>query len=268
MQLPQNHQTFVDHFVAACRADDRVMAAFLGGLYAKGTADEFSDLDLYVITTDLAYADFMAGREVFLRLLGEPVFAENFDPLNLTLFIYADGVEGELGVGHAGAFTHIHGGPYRVLLDKQNLLDGVEFPSFQPERSEQIEKLRGQIVWFWHDLSHFITALGRGQLWWARGQLEALRRCYLNLARLREDLFDAAEGDDVYFKIEQALSGETLSALDTTLNSLDRGALFRSAKIVIGLYQGLARDLSRTYDIPYPTGLERVMLDRIERLPT
>ena len=70
--LPRNHQQFIQRFVAACQADAQVVAAFLGGSYAKGTADTYSDLDLCLITTDAAYEDFLAGRAAFIRRLGEP----------------------------------------------------------------------------------------------------------------------------------------------------------------------------------------------------
>ncbi len=83
IQLPPNHQVAIDRFVAACQADERVVAAFLGGSYARGTADAYSDLDLYLITTDEAHEDFFAGREAFMRLLGEPVFLEDFGIPNI-----------------------------------------------------------------------------------------------------------------------------------------------------------------------------------------
>src|SRR5262245_4875251 len=70
IRLPHNHHVVVSRFVAACQADERVVAAFLGGSYARGTADFYSDLDLGLITTDVAYEDFQAGRAVFIRLLG------------------------------------------------------------------------------------------------------------------------------------------------------------------------------------------------------
>ena len=38
---------------AACQQDDRIVAAFLGGSYVTGTADDYSDLDLYLLTTDI-----------------------------------------------------------------------------------------------------------------------------------------------------------------------------------------------------------------------
>ena len=56
-----------------------MVAAFLGGSHATGRADAYSDLDLYLITTDAAYDEFFAGREEFVRRLGRPVFLEVFD---------------------------------------------------------------------------------------------------------------------------------------------------------------------------------------------
>src|SRR5205823_3683423 len=78
IQPPQHHQLVLNRFVAACQADERVVAAFLGGSYAKGTADAYSDLDLGLIITDEAYGDFKASRQAFIRRLGEPVFLEDY----------------------------------------------------------------------------------------------------------------------------------------------------------------------------------------------
>jgi len=154
----------MNHFVAACQEDERVAAAFLGGSYARGTPDAYSDLDLYLVTTDEAYDDFFAGREAFLRLLGEPVFLEDFNGYGFDMvnFIFADGTEGELALGRESHFTHIHGGPYRVLLDKKPILAGAVFPWHEPAQAEQIETLRKLVSWFWHDLSHHSL-----QLWHA-----------------------------------------------------------------------------------------------------
>ena len=87
---------------------------------------------------------------------------------------------------------------------------GAVFPRYQPAPTEQSETLRRLVYWFWHDLTHFIAAMGRGQLWWAYGQLEALRRYGVNLARLRHDFSGAADG---YDKVEQAIPVEHLESL-------------------------------------------------------
>jgi predicted nucleotidyltransferase len=44
-----SHDALIARFVEACEADDRIVAAFLGGSRAGARADEFSDVDLCVI---------------------------------------------------------------------------------------------------------------------------------------------------------------------------------------------------------------------------
>jgi hypothetical protein len=263
-QLPPNLGSIVDRFIAVCAADPRVVAALLGGSYASGTADEHSDLDLCLITTDASYEGFLAEHQDFVRLLGEPVFMETFDHPHNLFFIFADGSEGELAAGREGDFRNIHGGPYRVLLDKRGLLEGVEFPWQLVDEGEQRETLRRLIQWFWHDLSHFITALARGERWWAYGQLGILRRVCVNLARLRHDF--TASADD-YDKVDKALPATALAPLEDTCCALEHDAMLGAAHAIIRFYQEYARPLAKAHGIPYPGVLERVMLTRLERLP-
>src|SRR5262245_43209218 len=108
---PDRARAAANAFVAACRADDRVVAALLGGSHARGDADAYSDLDFGLVTTDAAYEDFLAGREAFVRRLGEPVFVETFGSSRYVFFILPDGAECELAVGRESAFTHIQSGP-------------------------------------------------------------------------------------------------------------------------------------------------------------
>ena len=263
LALPHHYQVVLDRFVAACQADARIAAAFLHGSYASGTADAFSDLDLGLITADEAYEDFFAGRDAFMRLLGEPLFLETFNRPNFVFFIFADGTEGELALGRVSDFSQINRGPYRVLLDKRGVLAGAVFPGHEPTQAEQIENLRRLVYRFWHDLSHFITAMGRGQLWWAHGQLEELRRYCVNLALLRHNFSIEAEG---YEKVEQALPVEQLSPLQATYCPLEHGAMLQAGLVIVRFFQDLAPLLARTHGIPYPDALERLMLDRLEHI--
>src|SRR5215468_449313 len=96
---PHHHQAVINRFVAACQTDERVVAATLYGSYARGAADAYSDLDLGLITTDEAYEEFVAGREAFVRQLGEPAFLEDFDSTVTVFFMFTDGTEGELSIG-------------------------------------------------------------------------------------------------------------------------------------------------------------------------
>ena len=129
MGLHPNRWAVVERFVNVCQLDDRIAAAFLGGSYARDGADEYSDLDLYLITTD---KNFMPSG-MHLHQLGELIFIEDFDIPSIVFFIFADGTEGELGLGREGLFEHLHSGPYKVLLDKRDILAGASFSDREPD---------------------------------------------------------------------------------------------------------------------------------------
>ncbi len=266
LQMPHHHQIITNRFVAACQVDERVVAAFIGGSYARGTTDIYSDLDFGLIITDKAYDDFLAGREAFIRLLDEPVFLEDYygDGADFVFSIFSDGTEVELALGRESHFNHIYVGPYRVLLDKKGILAGVVFSWQEPTQAEQIETLRRLINWFWHELSHhFITPMARGQLWSAYGALEDMRLTCVNMARLRQNFSAKAEG---YEKVEQTLSVEQLAPLQASICLMERDAMLQAALTIVRFYQELAHSLAQAHGIPYPADLARVMCDRLEQL--
>lgn len=266
LQQPLHHQIITKRFVEACQVDERVIAAFIGGSYARGKNDAYSDLDFGLITTDETYEYFLEDREAFIRLLGEPVFLEDYygDGAHFVFSIFSDGTEVELALGRESHFNHIHVGPYKVLLDKKGILAGVVFVWNQPTEAEQIETLRGMINWFWHDLSHhFITPMARGQLWSAYGAIEDMRRTCVNMARLQQNFSAKAEG---YEKVEQALPVKQLAPLQESFCPMERDAMLQAALTIVHFYQQLAPQLAEAHGISYPTDLARVMSDRLELL--
>ena len=261
--LPPHHQALLDRFLAACQTDERIVAAFLGGSYARGAADASSDLDLGLITTDAASEAFFAERETFLRRLGDLPFLEDFGSATNLFFIYADGTEGELAVGRESQFTQIHGGPDLLLLDKTGILAGAVFPWQEAAEADQVEALRRLVSWFWHDLSHLITALSRGQLWWAYGQLGVLRLSCVNLARLHAHFSAEVEG---YDKVDKALPAERLAPLRATCCPLEREAMLQAADVIVRFYREVAPLLAEAHGIPYSEALAQVMAARLEQL--
>jgi predicted nucleotidyltransferase len=123
----------IERFRASCAGHPLVVAAFLGGSYAAGSARPDSDIDLYVVTKLEDYTSFMADRHRFIRSWGEPTELEdiwNFEGLgfDMTAFKMADGVHGEIAYGTTANLLTLHGGPHEVLVDKAGLLAGVTFP--------------------------------------------------------------------------------------------------------------------------------------------
>ena len=107
----ESQRTALNRFVTASQADARIVAAFQGGSPVAGKDDEYSDLDLYLIVGDKDYETYFAERRAFLGRLGEPVFFEDFSEcgFDMVVFVFSDGMEGELALGRASGFDHIHG---------------------------------------------------------------------------------------------------------------------------------------------------------------
>lgn len=266
MQLPDHYQDIVDRFVAACQVDECIVAAFLGGSYAEGKADKYSDLDLYFITTDEAYETFLVERESFIRQLGNPLFLEDFGMSHGYMVIFSNGADCEIWFGRESNFHDIHGGAYRVLLDKKDVLAGQVFPIQVADPAKQTEILRQQLDWFWHELSHFIKAMARQQLWFAYGQLEVLRQICVNLTRLRHNFADAYGGQEPYFKIEQAMPIEQLSPLQTTYCAMKYDLMLQAGTMICSFYRDIAPSLAKAHKLTYQTELEQMMMGQLKEL--
>ncbi len=265
-QLLPEHQAVKNRFVQACASDERIVAGFLGGSYAAGSADQFSDLDLYVVIADEAFDEFDAKRDEFLRRLGEPLFVEDFGLPGVVFFVFANGAEGELGIGRERNHSDTYHGPRIPLVDKKSLLQNTEPARAVVDAGEQADRLRQLVYWFWHEASHFVTAMGRNQLWWAHGQLEQLRAYCIKLARMRSDFLDADADNEPYFKLEKVLPVEHLAPLRETFCPLEWDPMLRSGKLIISFYKDLAPALAQQAGLSYPASLEQVVLRRLERL--
>jgi hypothetical protein len=253
----------IARFVDACAADDRIVAAFLAGSHATGKADAYSDLDLGVITTDEAFADVIADRRALISRLGDPLFLDHFARTGNVFFILADGTEGEIFFGHEGAMEEIDVGSFEPLLDKRGILAGAEFPFSPPDPDAQREHLRQIVNWFWHELSHFITALGRDDLWWAYGQLEALRGHCVNLMRIQHGA-DAQE--EPYEKLAKAIPVSELMSLVTTFCPMERRAMFDAAVAIVRVFREHAPSVAQAHGSEYPAALAQLLSDRLEEL--
>jgi hypothetical protein len=259
----QDH--LISRLVTARESDARVLAVFLGGSHATGMADEHSDLDLYLIVSDPDYEEFFGDRFRFLARLGTPILAEDFNGFgfDMIVFLMEDGVEGELSLGKASGFLHIHGGPHRVLLDESAILSEIAFPLNRPTRSEQLDVTKRNIVWFWRELSLFGMAVARGRLWTAYGYLGPARVRQLDLMRAQSDFNHWPAG---YEKVEDVVPAATLSRLARTVTPLAKHDLLSAARLLITLYREVASDLCQRLSLQYPARVDELVAARLDRL--
>jgi hypothetical protein len=245
----------IARFAEACAADALVAAAFVGGSFAAGTRDEFSDLDLYVVTEDDDYDRFFARREDFVRTWSNPVFLDTtvdfegfgFDMLH---FVLAGGVYGELAIGHRSNVLALHGGPYEVLVDKAAVLDGIAFPLYEPTPAERRREIERALQWFWLDAIALAKALARGKLHAAQSALDRMReRCQLLVAA-----GDAA--------IDATSLNQRLLA---TFVAADANAIAAAAAQLVAVHRSVGAAVADSLRLAYPAELASVAEDTLRR---
>jgi hypothetical protein len=256
--IPDRLEQVVTHFTELCRADARIVAAFVGGSLAIGTADAYSDLDLYLITAEDGYASFFAERGTFVRQMGDPVYLEDFNGFgfDMVLFIFANGSKGELALAKASRFLHIHGGPYCVLVDKAGLLLGVTFPVDQVSPEKQRHNLERTLTSFWRYVYLLAGALGRGRLLTAAQYLEGMRQRLIEVCRMSVDFSDGGSHPPA----EVVLPPDVIAALRRTYPRLNREEMMAAGEDALRLLQRVGKPLAQAQGVTYPEALEQVVL--------
>ena len=253
----------VERLVEVCSLDQRVVAVFEGGSRARGEADEHSDIDASVIVADDAYAGILAAKAAFVGSITDALFVEDFGIEHMAFVITHAGLELELHFFRLDDLDAIHAGPYRVLLDSRDILQGRTFPPESPDEAARMRRLREVLMWFWHDLGHFTTAVARGQLWWASGQLEQLRNACINLVRLEQG--GEAE-DEPSWKLDVELATAVLEPLRSTFVPIERDDLLRAGRDVLAFFRAHGPEVAHANGLTYPAELDRLIGGRLDDL--
>jgi len=260
----RDREVVLDRFVAACSADHRIVAAFLSGSAAADAADEHSDLDLYAVVPDDDIDEVVAGRERLIAQLGDALFLEDFGNDGLVFAILSDGTDIELHFVRESALDQVRSGPHRVLVDDHGVLAGTTFPFPEFDRATQAKELRTVVMWFWHDLSHFAAAIDRDHLWWAAGQLEALRAYCVRLARVEQGVEPMPE--EPYWKLDAEMPTAPLDPIRSTYVPLERTALLDAARTLLAFFRSRARTIAEAHGLTYPEALDGLAGARLDDL--
>ncbi len=202
----------------AVEADQRIRAFRVRGSIARGTADEYSDLDTRIWISDDEYEAALADLPALLRSIGPTLDILFETPGSPYLFVqFADGVQLELSTGRTSeASGRDHG--VVVLLDRDGLWD-------QPYESRPAWDQNLWLGWAWIALSDIDKYLRRNSLWEALTTLEKARSLLLRHLAAETGMRDPEYG------VTSILDcGGTLpDALESTVAGLEAGEIRRAA---------------------------------------
>jgi hypothetical protein len=252
---------FIQKFEKLAREDPRVLSAFLGGSLADGTEDDYSDIDIYYILAEQSYSDFPFQMRTRLGEMGPLVFLEQHNNFgfDLILFIFQNGVKGELGLGTTKNLKNMHAGPYKVLVDKKGLLEGYVFPFQAPLEGKDLQEyIEKQLRWYWYWYSVFLSAVARGRLWSAFTQLQQMREYAFKLIALAHHP-QRIPGQ----RFEKTVPRNVREGLGKcSLPQYDRQSLIASAEAMTNIMKREIQDLLNASRAEYPATLETTVLEK------
>ena len=233
------------------RADGRVAAAWLHGSLGRGTADEWSDIDLWVVVADEHIEALSADRHDYVSKPGEPLLivdAQQNAPRGGAFLSVVYGSEaGPLLVdwnwqpASDAALPH----DARLLFDRVGVR-AADAP--QPPNAEgQHERARNQVSYFWMMLPVVAKYIARRRAWGVVNLLNMLRYTLVDVAELtgqRADVPYDPAGDSV----PPAQPAEQLAALRSMARYME-GLMARTEDIRDAVSPEAIRQIEAAMDL-------------------
>ncbi len=271
-KIAQAYEQLIDRFVRWAETQDDIRLAFVLGSRARRDhpADEWSDLDLAVVTKDVRpYVE----QAEWIRSIGRPwlTFVEGTaDSRSLERRVLFDGgldvdfalmpLEMVRGLAQAPVPPDVadlfHRG-VRVVLDKDNLLPdpgrlaSAWQPPAPPGQAEFLEVVND----FWYHAVWSAKHLRRGELWWAKSGCdirlkELLRRMLEWHARATR-----GAGHDTWLRgrfLEEWADPGAVPAVRETVAPYDAPDLWHALEATMALFRRVSGETARKWGFPLP----------------
>jgi aminoglycoside 6-adenylyltransferase len=270
------YEQLLDRFVAWAQTQPDIRAAIVLGSRARAErpADEWSDLDLLVVTTDperlLAHTDWLEHLGMLWVTFLEPtavgglterraLFEGGLDvdftpaPVELARQFAAQGWPPEIaGVIRRGM---------RFVLDKDGLAAGLRVPSGEPPGPQPPtqEQFLNLVSDFWYHAVWVAKKLRRGELWTARQCCDSyMKRLLLAMIEWHAGAASAWSADTWHNGrfLEQWADPRAVEGLRGAFAHYDAVDIRRALFTTMDLFRWLATETAERLGYPYPTTAE------------
>jgi len=246
--------------ISLLQTDHRIEGAYVVGSMADGTADEYSDIDLYVVVKEEHYAEVYGERFEFAKHIGDVLSTFEVEWPNCQMLgtIYRNYVEIDIcytKLGQAEVFSD----RYKVVLDKsgrvRNALIVREYP-----RDPKTE-LESQTEFALYNVLHAINMLHRGEYWFSIRQIEILRK---RIVALIELLLNKEIGEE-YRKLESVFPPKAESRLRKGLCLYRKNNIKESIVILTQLFSEIGKQLATKLEVNFPSEKFSHVLQHLEK---
>jgi predicted nucleotidyltransferase len=257
--MTSQQRELIERAASVAAADLRIVAAFLGGSFADGTADDYADIDLHIVVEDVAYDDFREGWVDFANAIAPMVHTKSLGVVVGGYAITADWLHLDVVVHERSGFEIEYG--CRPLFDRAGLLPKESTP--RPSQFGTPYFPADAVNFYFYLLGNLCVVLGRGELTLATNGAIMRRDIGLVPLMLAENGVRKTDGNkrqNPYLTAEQRAVLDELPPLEA--DPLSIIAFDRTVALQV-IARG--RALARATGAAWPTDFERATCAYVNR---
>ena len=255
------HQEYLKAFAAKADSDSRILAVWLEGSLAKGTADRYSDIDIHLLVAEVDKEAFLQELESWLSDVQSLVLFKDTFPGQMVTCITTAGLRLDIWL-HAGDTISLERTKVRVLSATEGCIQFKE-ACRDKEPKDIRTALKQHLNEFWRVVAILPTVLGREE------HIAGFMGTTFAVMSLTEVLIigSGKQRDrgvkNVNAFVPQALREEIETAL--TMQSLNREGIAKAHLRLTAIMQRDGPDIAKQHGVIYPFALEKAVLNYISR---
>ena len=246
-----NQDGLLGRIVSVLEKDPRVQAAWLSGSRARGTHDEYSDIDVWLVTAPEDFDGFVASWESWSDFIGPTVLRQQVGQLPVFNHITPEWLRYDIVVATTDDVPSRSRTTVALLFDRAGLDEklGEPRPPLQPDPA----RVRSLTTEFLRVLGLLPVVIGRAEYVVAVSGAALLRTLLIQL--MTEDV--AVEDRGGALHLRGLLPPDRLSAL-AALPAIEatRESAVSAHVACARVFMPIARDLCRRASVPWPADLE------------
>lgn len=255
------HQEYLNALANKVDSDGRILAAWLEGSFARGTADRYSDIDIHLLVAEEDKEGFQQHLELWLSDIQPLVLFKATFPGQMVTCITTVGLRLDVWV-HSGNTITLERTKVRVLSAVEGCMQFKEACN-DKEPIDVSSALNQHFNEFWRVLVILPTILGREE--YIAGSMGTT---FVVMSLTEVLIIGNGKQRDRGIKninafIPQAIRKEIETAL--TMPGIDRESIARTHLRLTNIMQRCGPDIAEQHGVIYPFALEKAVLNYVSR---
>lgn len=263
---PEPQSQLINRLANALLPDERVLACWLRGSFARGNSDSYSDIDLAVAVDDEQFHYAFQSVRQQACAAGECIIAwdspKDVNGAGFTAF-YSDCNFLDVKVYRASRVSSLPASdPVRPIFDRPGLLDQPRVAG-QPEDSLAApigDVIRWKLVFFWVCVYSAVRFVKREEYWYAAGMINSIRGTLAQVLWLWNHPDEVTDMSFIVWGVvRRDLDPALIDELNSTMSQAERRELPESLGKLIEMMERHGPQIAEHTESEYPGALAYVV---------